>query len=184
MRLLRMKKTAPWTTVDDCMVVVGERITCEDGWICSDGRPPDDSLDCYMFLTAQHNARVTSPYGELRPDGPHNGVDLGVPTGTPVYAAKAGVIAEVAHGLPVGDRSTPNGNFVRINYDDGTQGVFLHLERVLVSVRTVGTGVDAGDQIGTSDDTGLSFGPHLHYTQYEGETRQETEDPALEHPRC
>ena len=174
----------PPCPVQDCLVVTGERITCKDGWICSDGRPVNDSLDCYLSLTAQQNAMITSPYGTPRPRGPHTGVDLGVPTGTPVYAAKAGAIAEVAYGFPVGDRSTPNGNFIRINYDDGTQGVFLHLERVLESVRNVGTGVDAGDQIGTTNDTGQSSGPHLHYTQYRDPSRQETDDPVLEHPHC
>ena len=170
--------------VADCMVVTGERVTCEDGWICSDGLPFVDSLDCYLFLTAKRDALITSGYGAPRPSGPHDGIDLGVPSGTAVYAAKDGVIAGVAFGLPNGDRSTANGNYVRINYDDGTQGVFLHLERVLVSVRTVGTSVDAGDQIGTSNDTGSSSGPHLHYTQYTDRTRSKTVDPTHEHPIC
>jgi len=137
-----------------------------------------------MLLTALHNASISGPYGQRRLGRIHRGLDLKVPTGTPVYAAKDGVIAQVAYGLPVNDKSTKNGNFVRINYDDGTQGVYLHLEHVDVSVRTEGTGVDAGDQIGTSNNTGSSRGAHLHYHLYEDTDRQETIDPTLEYGNC
>lgn len=47
----------------------------------------------------------------------------------------------------------------------------------------VGWGVDAGDEIGESNNTGNSRGAHLHYTQYRGQTRgrDKTVDPAEVH---
>ena len=82
------------------------------------------------------------------------------------------------------DQSTvmpANGNFVRINYDDGTQGVYLHMqhrERVVFADDRVG----AGDLIGYSNDTGRSEGPHLHYTHYN--RSGQAEDPTLIHAQC
>ena len=34
----------------ECMTVVGQRITCEDGANCSDGYPQTMSVDCYKML--------------------------------------------------------------------------------------------------------------------------------------
>ena len=74
------------------------------------------------------------------------------------------MVLEIEDRYSEGGRSTPNGNFVRINYDDRTEGVFLHLLEVFVEG---GQGIGAGEVIGTSNDTGRSSGPHLHYTQYD-----------------
>ena len=45
-----------------------------------------------------------------------------------------------------------------------------------------GQGVNAGEKIGSSDDTGHSDGPHLHYTQYD--TSGNPMDPVKVHARC
>ena len=166
---------------EDCMTVTAPRITCEDGWICSDGMPRIGIQDCWRDLTGMPNAAISSPYGEQREKGPHNGIDIAVPTGTTVYAAKDGVVSQVKAGYPEGDKSTPNGNFVRITYDDGTEGVYLHLLEASVKE---GWSVDAGDAVGESNDTGFGSGPHLHYTQYADGTETETVDPAAEHSAC
>lgn len=106
---------------------------------------------------------------------------MAVPTGTDVFAAKDGEVTEVVRGYPVGDRTTYNGNYVRIQYDDDTLGTYIHLETATVEV---GWSIQAGDKIGTSNDTGKSLGPHLHYTLYTDETRDDTLDPTLEFPNC
>ena len=69
---------------------------------------------------------------------------------------------ETDDGHPVGDRSTGNGNYIRITYVDGTEGAYLHPESVAVDV---GEEVFSGDFIGTSNDTGRGDGAHLHYQQ-------------------
>ena len=170
--------------VDECITTTAKRVSpCPEGWRCfgSIDRFSDSSIDCWRQLTGSPNARLSAPYGESRPKGPHNGIDIAVPTGTPVYAAKTGVVNELEGELPVGDRSTANGNFVRIDYDDGTQGVFLHLKSVSVDT---GATVKAGQKVGESNDTGSSSGPHLHYSSYKNQSDREAVDPQLEHGDC
>ena len=167
---------------EDCIVVKGKKVDCKDGALCDDGFPQNLGADCFKSLVAVPNPRVSSPYGEERPNGPHQGIDIAVPTGTPVFALKDGIVDEIEGSLLVGDRTTDNGNFVRVNHDDGTQGVYIHLEKVLVKN---GWGIDAGVQIATSNDTGMSDGPHLHYTEYKTKKRSKgTNDPALVHNKC
>ena len=85
--------------------------------------------------------------------------------------------------LPVDDVSTTMGNYVIIDYDDGTVGRYLHLKSVSVQA---GWGVAAGDNIGESNATGRGItGPHLHYDfRFEDEEGWAYGDFALEHDRC
>ena len=161
------------------MTVVGQEITCDDGAICSNTPPESLTIDCYLMLVNFDNPPLTSPFGEERDGGPHNGIDLGVPTGTPIHSAKKGVVSQIEDKFSENDHSTPNGNFVRIEYDDGTEGVFIHMLEVAV---TKDQNVAAGEQIGTSNNTGYSRGPHVHYTQ-----RDQTDtpvDPTGVHDNC
>ena len=88
----------------------------------------------------------------------------------------------VLDGLPEGDRTTTTGNYVIIDYDDGSVGRYLHLLTVSVEA---GWGVGAGDQIGTSNATGSTItGAHLHYDHHEDRDRNDPGDPAVEHGSC
>ena len=93
-------------------------------------------------------------------------VDLIVPDGTPVLAARDGVVMQVESGF---DRSGLNkaryaerANVVRILHDDGSMAVYAHLQENGVYVR-VGERVGVGQQIAASGNTGYSSGPHLHF---------------------
>ena len=93
-------------------------------------------------------------------------VDLVVPTGTPVLAARDGVVMQVESGF---DRAGTNkakygdrANVVRILHQDGTMAVYAHLQENAVYVR-VGDHVGVGQQIALSGNTGFSSGPHLHF---------------------
>ena len=108
--------------------------------------------------------RISGKFDEIRENGRHNGVDIAVPTGTPILAPRSGIVKETEKKFKEGDRSTPNGNYVRIIYEDGTEGVFIHMEEVKVSKDQE---ISVGQVIGTSNDTGHSRGPHLHYTHYD-----------------
>ena len=138
------------------------------------------SLDCWRDLTAMREARMSDSHAEHVGRG-SVGIDIAVVTGTAIHAAKDGVVLELQDDLPEGDRSTSRGNYIIIDYDDGSQGRYLHLLSVEVGV---GWGVAAGDLIGYSNDTGRSSGPHLHYDHHEDRRRQEPEDPAVEHGNC
>lgn len=93
-------------------------------------------------------------------------VDLIVREGTPVLAARDGIVMQVESGF---DRNGLNkakyaerANLIRIVHDDGSMGVYAHLKENGVYVR-VGQHVTVGQQIAVSGNTGFSSGPHLHF---------------------
>jgi hypothetical protein len=93
-------------------------------------------------------------------------VDLIVPSGTPVLAARDGVVMQVESAF---DKSGLNkqkyserANVVRVLHDDGSMAVYAHLQENGVYVR-VGERVGVGQQIAASGNTGYSSGPHLHF---------------------
>ena len=96
--------------------------------------------------------KVISNYGS-RGGRLHHGVDLGGPTGTPIYAAADGVVVEAT-------RRGSYGNFVRLCHGDGIQTVYAHNETNLVSV---GESVTKGQQIATMGATGNATTSHLHF---------------------
>jgi murein DD-endopeptidase MepM/ murein hydrolase activator NlpD len=100
------------------------------------------------------NGPVVSGYG-WRFGGAefHPGIDIAVPTGTPIRAAAAGTVALAG----------PNdgyGNYTCIEHGGGLSTCYAHQETISVSV---GQHVSQGQVIGYSDCTGYCFGPHLHF---------------------
>ena len=104
-------------------------------------------------------ARVSSPFNPRRLHTinkrlrPHNGVDFGVPMGTPIIAPSDGVVEHVAfqaHGA---------GRYIKIRHGHITT-VYMHLSKPLVKP---GQTVRKGERIALSGNTGGSTGPHLHY---------------------
>lgn len=93
-------------------------------------------------------------------------VDLAMPTGTDIVAARAGVVFDVAStnfkGGPDAGQYADLANLVRILHDDGTYAVYAHLNWNTIRVRP-GDRVAAGEYIADSGNTGLSSGPHLHF---------------------
>ena len=102
------------------------------------------------------DANITSGYGMrfngLSPDL-HHGVDLDVPTGTPVAAMARGRVrfAGVMRGF---------GNVVWIDHPGGFLSVYAHLSTMSVAE---GEHVDTGQRIGLSGATGNVTAPHLHF---------------------
>lgn len=88
-------------------------------------------------------------------------LDIAMPEGTPIVAARAGVVVKMDN-QQVGRGSHPAGNFVRVLHDDGTMGVYLHLQQGSVAV-VVGERVEQGALLARSGNTGNSTGPHLHF---------------------
>ncbi len=90
----------------------------------------------------------------------HNGVDFGVPIGTPLYAIGDGVVT----GTGNTDASCPRasyGKWVLIKHDNGISSLYGHMSIIGVSA---GQTVKAGEQIGNTGYTGYATGPHLHLT--------------------
>jgi murein DD-endopeptidase MepM/ murein hydrolase activator NlpD len=95
----------------------------------------------------------------------HNGIDLGLPVGTPLYSAAAGVV------LGTGDTDAScsgvsYGKWVLIRHDNGLTTLYAHLSVIQTSK---GKQVAAREKIGLSGNTGYSTGPHLHFTVYASE---------------
>jgi hypothetical protein len=93
-------------------------------------------------------------------------VDIAMPVGTPVHAARAGTVMDIEEDFNSGgddvDRYLDKANHVRILHDDGTMALYAHLDLASVSVRR-GAKVRAGQQIARSGNTGFTSGPHLHF---------------------
>ena len=89
----------------------------------------------------------------------HDGVDLIVSRGTPVYAAGGGIVAGIRY-------SRSDGHTVEIDHPGGYRTVYKHLDN---SVAWVGQVVRAGDRIGSVGMSGKVFAPHLHYEVRRGE---------------
>ncbi|MDH4048392.1 MAG: M23 family metallopeptidase [Gammaproteobacteria bacterium] len=93
-------------------------------------------------------------------------VDIAMPVGTDVYAARGGIVVEVAAtnyrgGLDT-SREGAEANLVRILHDDGTFAIYAHLSLNSIRVKP-GDEVVRGQYIAESGNTGFSSGPHLHF---------------------
>ena len=105
--------------------------------------------------------RVTSEYG-TRWGRLHAGIDIGAPTGTPIWAAKSGTVIFAG-------RQSGYGNAVIIDHGGGMTTLYGHMSRI--GTRD-GASVGQGSTIGAVGNTGRSTGPHLHFeTRYGGSPR-------------
>ena len=98
------------------------------------------------------NGPVTSPYGP-RWGRIHEGIDIAVPSGTPIRAVKAGnvVLAAPTSGY---------GNYTCVDHGGGLSSCYAHQSSYATSV---GASVSQGEVIGYVGCTGSCFGDHLHF---------------------
>jgi len=91
-------------------------------------------------------------------------VDFGMPEGTPVHAARAGVVEVVVDRFSEGGEDPSlrdHVNMILVRHPDGTYAEYVHLMRQGAKVRP-GQKVRARQLLGLSGNTGYSQGPHLH----------------------
>ncbi len=86
-----------------------------------------------------------------------NGIDLGAPRGSTIYAAGAGTVIVSRNN---GAWNGGYGNYVVISHANGVQTLYSHMSRTAV---TVGQTVTGGQPIGYVGTTGQATGPHLHF---------------------
>lgn len=104
--------------------------------------------------------RISGVFGSQRilngePKRPHSGVDVAVPTGTPVRAPAAGVVTLAEEGMYF------EGGLVLLDHGHWLESAFLHLSELNVEA---GQRVEKGDIIGAVGATGRATGPHLHWS--------------------
>ena len=94
----------------------------------------------------------------------HNGIDYGIPNGTPVKAAASGVVALISF------ENGGYGNFVKLSHVDGGKTYYTYYAHLASAAVTAGQKVKVGSVVGYSNNTGASTGPHLHFgLKIEGE---------------
>jgi murein DD-endopeptidase MepM/ murein hydrolase activator NlpD len=111
-----------------------------------------------LFRRPLRNTRISSSYGFRRSPFTgkpsfHSGVDFPGPVGTPVFAAREGMV--IAIGI-----HDVYGRFVRIRHQGGYETFYGHLDDINVELNQE---VSSGMMLGTVGNTGLSTGPHLHF---------------------
>lgn len=102
---------------------------------------------------------VVSGFGSRTINGSyeyHPGIDIAVPSGTPIRAAAAGTVIFTKPESSSGGY----GNYTCIDHGGGLSTCYAHQETFAVSA---GQQVSQGQIIGYSDCTGYCFGPHLHF---------------------
>ena len=150
------------------------------------GRVDPDHDDSYLYRLPYGNDvsfPIIQGYGARLS---HRGaerftLDFGMPVGTPVHAARDGVVALVEDSHDAGCPREECGryaNFLVVLHSDGTTGEYFHLERGSVQVR-VGEHVARGQRLARSGNTGFSTAPHLHFGVYRTGRDDKTESLAV-----
>lgn len=92
-------------------------------------------------------------------------LDFKMKVGTPIHAARGGIVIEAKNDSDKRGKSVQFanfGNFINILHSDGTFAIYYHLQKDGVLVN-IGDTVTIGQKIGLSGNTGWSTGPHLHF---------------------
>lgn len=126
------------------------------------------NLDSYTYeLPFQKGTKckVIQGYGGMFTHRYVAAIDFEMPVGTPVCAARAGIVYAYKDSSDEGGilpRYKNKANFIIIKHDDGSFGCYWHLQKDGVLVKQ--GRVEAGQQIGLSGGTGQVWNPHLHFS--------------------
>jgi murein DD-endopeptidase MepM/ murein hydrolase activator NlpD len=104
-------------------------------------------------------------------------IDFKMPEGSPVHAARDGIVVGAKDNSSVGGPDKKfewDANYILIRHTDGTLGHYVHLQKGGNRVK-IGQAVKTGEFIGRSGNTGHTTGPHLHFAVFKaasGKSRQ------------
>lgn len=147
---------------------IAARIQREQAQVSAARERDDDRTDFIGPFIWPVQGRVSGRFGNARvyngqpsPAG-HSGMDIAVPTGTPVKAPAAGIVTFAAPDLYL------TGGTILLDHGYGVSSNFLHLSRIDVKV---GDRIAQGQVLGAAGATGRATGPHLHWGMSWFETR-------------
>ena len=123
--------------------------------------------------------KVTRGYnGSYSHTGPEQyAIDWKMQPGTPVHAARDGVVVKIKDDSDKGgpDRKFENmANYILVRHADGSIANYAHLQKAGAKV-VLGQKVKAGDFIALSGNSGFSTGPHLHFAVFKTKNGSERE---------
>jgi murein DD-endopeptidase MepM/ murein hydrolase activator NlpD len=138
---------------------IAARIKREQALVVAARDRDDDRTDFAKAFIWPVQGRISGRFGNGRvyngqPGSGHSGMDIAVPTGTPVKAPAAGVVTFAAPDLYL------TGGTLLLDHGFGVSSNFLHLSRIDVKV---GDRVEQGQIIAAVGATGRATGPHLHW---------------------
>ena len=128
---------------------------------------PDEAYRVPFAISNEFRISQAFPVGitHLTPDS-YYAVDIVMPVGTDIYAARSGTVFEIAGNNFRGGvdpaRNLAEANLIRILHNDGTFSVYAHLNWNTIRVEP-GDTVVRGEYIADSGNTGYTTGPHLHF---------------------
>jgi len=115
-------------------------------------------LSKFRITSTYHDARYYRRFRRV-----HTGLDMAAPQGTPIYAAKGGVVTSA------GWSRVGYGYHVKIDHGGGVETLYAHMSRIAVRR---GQRVKQGALLGYVGRTGFATGPHLHFeVRIRGKTR-------------
>ncbi|WP_282298482.1 peptidoglycan DD-metalloendopeptidase family protein [Stenotrophomonas sp. PS02289] len=138
---------------------IAERIKREQAEVTAARSRDDNRADFAQAFIWPVQGRISGRFGNARvyngqPGSGHSGMDIAVPTGTPVKAPAAGVVTFAGADLYL------TGGTLLLDHGFGISSNFLHLSRIDVKV---GDRVEQGQVIAAVGATGRATGPHLHW---------------------
>ncbi len=136
-----------------------ERIRREAALVAAARKNSRGATDFAVGFAWPVTGRISGVYGSQRvyngtPGRPHFGVDVAVPTGTPITTPAPGVVTLAEPDLFY------SGGTIIVDHGMDVSSSFLHLSEVTVEV---GQRVEPGDVIGRVGSTGRATGPHLDW---------------------
>jgi len=126
-----------------------------------------NNLDTYIYdlpFKEGTKYKVVQGYGGMFSHKHKAALDFNMPEGTPVYAARGGMIYSFRDDNNEGgpfSKYEKKANYIIIKHNDGSFGCYWHLQKNGVLVKK---GIVAkGQLIGYSSNTGFVLRPHLHF---------------------
>jgi murein DD-endopeptidase MepM/ murein hydrolase activator NlpD len=129
------------------------------------GKIKEDTSYVYA-LPYKHKAHIiVQGYFSIFSHKNRPALDFKMKKGTPVYAARGGVVMRLKKDSNRGGwskKNRPHGNYIIIQHSDGSRAGYWHLQYNSV-LPNAGDTVQQGQLIAKSGHTGYALFPHLHF---------------------